>query len=64
MADLIRKPIADRAAALLAGPFLLGRQALSLVFQPHKDSPGDPPPEPARPPISITPPEHAIKRRG
>ena len=63
MADLIRKPIVDRAAALLAGPFLLGKQALSLVFQPDKDSPGDPPPEPARR-ISITPPEHAIKRRG
>ena len=64
MADLTRKPIMDRAAALLAGPYLLGQKALSLVFQPDKDSPADPPPEPAVLRISITPPEHAIKRRG
>lgn len=63
MADVIRKPIVDRATALLAGPFLLGRKALGLVFPPGKDSPADPPPEPALR-ISITPPEHAIKRRG
>ncbi len=63
MAETTRKPIVDRATALLAGPFLLGQKALSLVFQPGKDSPGDPPPEPALR-LSITPPEHAIKRRG
>jgi len=63
MADTTRKPIADRATALLAGPFLLGQKALSLVFRPDQTSPGDPPPEPALR-FSITPPEHAIKRRG
>ena len=64
MADVTRKPILNRAAALLAGPFLLGQKALSLVFQPDEASPADPPPEPIALRISITPPEHAIKRRG
>ena len=64
MADQTRKPFVDRAATLLAGPYLLGQKALSLVFQPDKDSPADPPPEAAALRISITPPEHAIKRRG
>ncbi|MBI1751790.1 MAG: hypothetical protein HY014_12275 [Acidobacteria bacterium] len=63
MADLIRTPIVGRATALLAGPFLLGQKALSLVFPQAKDASADPPPEPALR-ISITPPEHAIKRRG
>ena len=63
MADPTRKPIVNRAAALLAGPFLLGQKALDLVFRPDQESPGDPPPEPDLR-ISITPPEHAIKRRG
>ncbi|WLT31288.1 hypothetical protein [Geothrix sp. PMB-07] len=63
MTDVIRTPIVERATALLAGPFLLGQKALSLVFQQAKDAPSDPPPEPTLR-ISITPPEHAIKRRG
>jgi hypothetical protein len=63
MADVTRKPIVDRAAALLAGPFLLGQKALSLVFQPDQDPTADSPPDSALR-ITITPPEHAIKRRG
>lgn len=67
MADVIRTPIVERATALLAGPFLLGQRALSLVFRQVKeapaDSPADSPPGPALR-LSITPPEHAIKRRG
>jgi len=63
MADSPRKPILDRATALLAGPFLLGQRALSLAFMPGKDSPPEAPPNTA-PRITITPPEHAIKRRG
>ena len=63
MADEIRKPIVERAAALLAGPFLLGQRALSLLFQPDPEAPPETPPQaPLR--ISVTPPEHAIKRRG
>ena len=63
MADVNRKPMMDRAAALLAGPFLLGQRALSLVFQPDKAAPPETLKEvPLR--ISVTPPEHAIKRRG
>jgi hypothetical protein len=61
MADEIRKPIIDRLAALMAGPFLLGRRALDLVWT---DAP-DAPPGPAAPTrITVTSPEHAIKRRG
>ncbi len=60
MADL-NKPLLARATALLAGPFLLGQRALSLVLSADKEGP---PSEPAPARISITPPEHAIKRRG
>ena len=59
MADANRKPLIDRATALVAGPLLLGRRALSLAFLEEEG----PPPE-APPRLSITPPEHAIKRRG
>ena len=64
MADHTRKPFVDRAATLLAGPYLLGQKALGLVFQPGQAPSADPPPEAAALRISITPPEHAIKRRG
>lgn len=63
MADVNRKPLLDRATALLAGPFLLGRQALSLAFLPGPASSPETPPDAAGS-IPITPPEHAIKRRG
>ena len=63
MADVDRKPILDRTFTLLAAPFLLGKQALGLIFSPDEEAPPEPPgPTPLR--ISITPPEHAIKRRG
>lgn len=63
MADALRKPMLDRAAALLAGPFLLGRQALAVLSRSAADAPPEAPKEaPLR--LSITPPEHAIKRRG
>ena len=58
------KPLVDRATALLAGPFLLGQRALGLLFLPGKDIPPEAPPETAALRITVTPPEHAIKRRG
>jgi hypothetical protein len=63
MADLNRKPILDRIAAIVAGPFLLGRRALNLEWLDAKSSPAEPQTE-AAPRIAITSPEHAIKRRG
>jgi hypothetical protein len=63
MTGPIRKPTLDRTLALLAGPFLLGRQALSLAFLPDEDAPPEASPETALR-ITVTPPEHAIKRRG
>ena len=63
MTNLNRKPILDRATALLAGPFLLGRRALNLDWAQAQGSPPEPPAEPpAR--LTVTPPEHAIQRRG
>jgi hypothetical protein len=63
MADASRKPMLDRLSALVAGPFLLGRKALSLDWAQAEGSPPGPPPEaPAR--ITVKSPEHAIKRRG
>ncbi len=63
MADADRKPLLARAAALLAGPFLLGRQALNLAFLSDRETPSEAP-TPALQRIPVTPPEHAIKRRG
>ena len=62
MADETRKPLLERAAALMAGPFLLGREALSLAFRPDLAAPPETPPAPLR--LTVTTPEHAIKRRG
>lgn len=63
MADAAHKPMIDRLAALVAGPFLLGRQALDLEWIHTAGGPPEPPTEaPAR--IAINLPEHAIKRRG
>ncbi|MEI6593001.1 MAG: hypothetical protein WCL47_07150 [Holophagaceae bacterium] len=58
MSDAIRKPLLDRALALLAAPFLLGRQAIEAI------TPVAEPLRPALRPIPIPPPEHAVKRRG
>ena len=63
MAELNRKPILDRMAALVMGPFLLGRRALNLEWIDAKASPPEPRTD-ATTSIAITPPEHAIKRRG
>ena len=63
MAELNRKPILDRMAALVVGPFLLGRRALNLQWVDTKASPPEPQTE-ATTGIAITSPEHAIKRRG
>ena len=63
MTELNRKPMIDRVTALLAGPFLLGQRALSLDWTEAQGSPPGPTTEaPAR--ITVTPPEHAIKRHG
>lgn len=58
MSDAIRKPLLDRTLALLAAPFLLGRQAIEAI------TPVVEPPRPALRPVPIPPPEHAVKRRG
>ncbi|HEX7554633.1 MAG TPA: hypothetical protein VF378_13850 [Geothrix sp.] len=63
MAELNRKPILDRVAALVVGPFLLGRRVLNLEWIDAKASPPGPQTE-ATTGIAITSPEHAIKRRG
>ncbi len=63
MANVNRNQMIQRATALLAGPFLLGRRALSLEWVDTQASAPEPQPEaPVR--ITVTPPEHAIKRRG
>ena len=63
MADTNRKPRLDRLGSLLVAPVLLGRQALSLEWVHTQDSPPEPQAKaPAR--LTVTPPEHAIKRRG
>ena len=63
MTELNRKPILDRMAALVAGPFLLGRRALNLEWVYAQANPPEPQTE-ASTGIAITSPEHAIKRRG
>lgn len=61
MADTPRTSLTDRAAALLVGPFLLGRRALDMTFLSDVQAEA-PPPRPQG--LAITSPEHAIKRRG
>jgi hypothetical protein len=63
MTELNRKPMIDRLKALVAGPFLLGQRALNLDWADAQASPPEPPPA-ALTRITVTPPEHAIKRRG
>lgn len=62
MAEETRTPITNRALALLAGPFLMGQRALSQVF--HQEATSEAEPKAAASRLTITPPEHAIKRRG
>ncbi len=58
-----RKPVFQRLAALLAAPFALGREAIAQVGSAFRgDPPEEAPPAPVR--IAVTPPPHAIKRRG
>ncbi len=64
MADTNRTQMANRATALLAGPFLLGRRALSALFPPEDEAPPEQPRKDLGRGITVTPPEHAIKRRG
>ena len=64
MADEHRKPLLERSAALVAGPFLLGREALGLVLRAEGGAPPETPPDAAPIRITVTTPEHAIKRRG
>jgi len=54
------RTLLNRAAALLAGPFLLGQRALSQVLTGKLE------PTLVEVPVRIPvpPPEHAIKRRG
>ena len=54
------RTLLNRAVALLAGPFVLGQRALSLVFSAEPDRQ----PSEVAIPIPVTPPEQAIKRRG
>jgi hypothetical protein len=64
MADLNPKAMLNRAVVLLAGPFLLGQRALGLLFLSRKGDPPEALPKNAASRITVTPPEHAIKRRG
>jgi len=61
-----RREILGRMAALVAGPLLLGRQALDLTLRSVQETPPEAPPAPAEAParFSITPPSHSVKRRG
>ncbi len=63
MAEPNRKPMIDRVTALVTGPFLLGRHVLSLDWSGAQGGPPEPSPE-ASARITVTSPEHAIKRRG
>ena len=63
MANMNRKPIFDRMTALVAGPFLLGWRALDLAWVNAPGSPPEPSSE-ASTRLTVTPPVHAIKRRG
>ena len=64
MMDELRTPFFQRATALLAGPWLLGQQALASVLSADRHGPPSESSEPGPLPLTLTPPEHAIKRRG
>ncbi len=58
-----RKPLLDRAFALVAGPLLLGRHAVEAVAQAATTE--GPPKSPEAPPrMKLTPPDHSVMRRG
>ena len=59
-----RREILGRLAALVAGPLLLGRQALDVAFKAGKETPPEAPPAEAPARIALTPPTHSVKRRG
>lgn len=59
-----RREILGRLAALVAGPLLLGRQALAVATKAGKETPPEAPPEGAPARIALTPPTHSVKRRG
>jgi hypothetical protein len=58
------KPLLTRITALLAGPYLLGQRALTLPFPLKEDAPKESSPKNSASRLTVTPPEHAIKRRG
>ena len=61
--DSSRREILGRVTALVAGPLLLGRQALGLTLRDARNASQDAPPDPA-PRLAITPPSNSVKRRG
>jgi len=64
MTDTLRPSLRHKAIALLAGPYLLGQKAMDLILLPDKDAPPESTAAPTPLRITVTPPEHAIKRRG
>ncbi len=65
MGTVNRREILGRMTALLAGPLLLGRQALGLATRAVADAPPEAPPAggtPVRP--AVNPPSQSVKRRG
>lgn len=63
MSDAHRTSLLDRALALVAGPFLLGRKAVADLAPALEAVPARPE-APALTPLAILPPDHAVKRRG
>ena len=59
-----RREILGRMAALVAGPLLLGRQALDLTLRDARQAPPEAAPPPPTPRLAITPPSNSVKRRG
>lgn len=59
-----RREILGRLAALVAGPLLLGRQAVNVALRAGKETPPEAPPAEAPARIALTPPTHSVKRRG
>ncbi|HEX9081647.1 MAG TPA: hypothetical protein VF768_05165 [Holophagaceae bacterium] len=65
MGTVNRREILGRLTALVAGPLLMGRQAMNLAFRSERGTPPEAPPaEEAPRRLAITPPSHSVKRRG